>query len=164
MLNKKIEDALNKQIGEELYSAHLYLSMAAYFEHVSLSGFANWAYVQYQEENEHAKRFFDYINERDGRVVIEKIEAPKHKWESAIDAISDSLAHEQKITVCIHKLLELARSEKDYATESMLDWFVKEQISEESDVRAILIKMKFMEDSRSGLLFLNSQLAERKPA
>jgi ferritin len=162
MLNKKIEAALNDQIGQELFSAHLYLSMAAYFEHEGLSGFANWAYVQYQEENVHAKHFFDYINDRDGRVIIEKIEAPKHKWESAIEAIRDALAHERKITGCIHRILELTRAEKDYATENMIHWFVKEQVSEESDVLLILNKMEFMEDSRSGLLFLNSQLGERK--
>jgi len=162
MLNKKIEIALNRQITEEFFSAHLYLSMSAYFGNENLSGFANWTLLQYKEEVSHGMRFFNYIIERGGRVNLEKIDTPQTSWKSPLAAFEDVLAHEQKITDCINKLVTLAKSEKDYATDNMLQWFVTEQVEEEASASDILQKLQFTKGSNSSLLFLDGQLSKRK--
>src|SRR3974377_1364560 len=108
MLNPKIQEALNKQINAELFSEYLYLSMSAYFEAVSLKGMAQWMRVQAGEEHGHAMKFFDYINNRDGRVTLTQIEAPKIDWKSALDVFEDALKHEQKVTGLINDLSNMA--------------------------------------------------------
>jgi ferritin len=162
-LSKKMEVELNKQLGMELYSANLYLSLSAYFEHDSFSGFANWAYLQYLEENTHAKRFFDYIYARNGRVIIEQIPAPKSDWDSMLNAIKAALAHEEKVTGLINQLFALAQAEKDYATETMLQWFINEQVKEVSDMTKFVHRIKFIDGSHSGMLYLDRQLSKNKP-
>jgi len=134
MISKKIEKALNKQINAELYSAYLYLSMVAYFESVNLPGFANWMKVQTQEELMHAMKIYDFVNERGGRVVLKAIEAPPTEWDSPLDAFEATYKHEQKVTGLINNLVNLAIEEKDHATSSFLQWFVNEQVEEESSV------------------------------
>ena len=162
MISKKIETALNRQIVQELSSAYLYLSMAAYFKHENLSGFAHWAKLQYQEENEHSMRFFDYINDQSGRVTLEKISTPKANWRSIVAVFEDILTLEQHTTKSINRLVALAKSEKDYATENMLQWFVAEQVEEEATIVELLYKVKLIKNSASGLLLLDKELAKSK--
>jgi len=97
MMKVKIQDALNKQLNAELYSSYLYLSMAAYFESVSLKGFANWMRVQAREELVHAMKFYDYIHERGGRVALTSISAPLTQWDSPLAAFKQVYQHEQKV-------------------------------------------------------------------
>ena len=104
MIGKKMEKALNGQLNAELYSAYLYLSMEAYFEAANLAGFANWMRVQTQEEQFHAIKFYDYINERGGRVSLARIEAPPSQWDSPLAVFEAVLAHEQKVTGLINDL------------------------------------------------------------
>jgi ferritin len=162
MISKKIETAINKQINEELHSGQIYLSMAAYFERETFSGFANWAFIQYQGEGTHAKRFYDHIINRSGSVTLDKIAAPQTNWTSPINALKDSLAQERKLTGLIYNLVTLARAEKDYAADNMLQWFVNEQIEEEYDAETILKKLQFLDGSTSGMLALDRELAQRK--
>ena len=110
MLSEKMEKALNSQINAELYSAYMYLAMAAYFEQNNLSGFANWMRVQFQEEQMHAMKLFDYVFERGGKVTLTAIEAPPSQWKSPQDVFEATLEHEQKVTGLIDDLVRLARS------------------------------------------------------
>ena len=82
MIKEKIREALNQQLNAELYSSYLYLSMAANFESINLKGFANWMRVQTQEELVHAMKFYDFIIERGGKVVLSSIEGPRTEWAS----------------------------------------------------------------------------------
>jgi len=118
MLNPKIEDALNRQINAELFSSYLYLSMSAYFESKSLGGMANWMRIQAQEELLHAMKFYDFINERGGRVVLTEIEAPKTSWDSPLQVFEDTYEHECKVTGLINDLVGLAMAENDHAAVS----------------------------------------------
>ena len=163
MINKKIEAALNRQIAQELSSAYVYLSMSAYFQSQNLSGFAHWTYLHYQEENSHSKKIIDYINDREGCVVLEQVNKPKSNWKSIVNVFEDMLLLEQHTTKAINRLMELARSEKDYATENMLQWFIAEQVEEEAIITELLYKVKLVQNSASGLLSLNRELGERKP-
>jgi ferritin len=161
MFTEKMQEALNKQINAELYSSYLYLSMSAYFQSVSLSGFANWMRVQAQEELVHAMKFYDFVNERNGRVVLEKIEKPETEWKSAIEVFEHSLNHEQGVTRSINNLANLAVEERDHATQIFLQWFITEQIEEESSASDVLHKLKLTGGEGSGLFMLDRELATR---
>ena len=124
MISQKIVDALNKQVNAELYSFHLYLSMSAYFESISLRGFSHWMGIQGEEELEHAKRIYEYIVDRMGRAKMMAIEQPPFEWNSALDAMKAAFKHEVKVTGHINDLVTLASKEKDHATFNMLQWFV----------------------------------------
>lgn len=161
MISKKIEEALNGQIKEELYSAYLYLSMSAWFETINLSGFANWMRVQNQEEQMHAMKIFDYINERGGKVKLQKIDEPAYVWKSPLDAFEAAYKHEQHITGCINDLVYLAIDEKDRATQIFLDWFVNEQVEEEATSDDIVQQLKLVGDKGQGIFMIDRELRTR---
>jgi len=116
---------------------------------------------QADEEMIHARKIYDFINERGGRVILSGIEKPKNEWDSNLEVFEDSLAHEEKITAMINKLVSLADEEKDYATKSFLKWFVDEQVEEEDSVGEIVDKLKLVGDSTQGLFMMDDKLAER---
>ncbi|MEW6527562.1 MAG: ferritin [Spirochaetota bacterium] len=161
VLSKKMEEALNKQINAELYSAYLYLSMAAYFESTNLSGFAHWMELQAEEEKQHAMKLYHYIVERGGRIVLDAIQKPQSEWKSPLDVFEAVYAHEQHVTSLIYNLADIARQEKDYATEVMLHWFIKEQVEEESNASSILERIKMVKDSVNGILQYDKILGKR---
>jgi ferritin len=160
-LSRKMQDALNAQIKEELFSSYIYLSMAAYCEANNLPGFAHWMRVQSQEELEHALKFYDFINDRGGRVTLQAIDQPPTEFKSATDVFEQTLAHEQFITGKIHTLYAMAVEDKDYASQIMLQWFVNEQVEEEKNASEILAMLKLVGDKGQGLIMLDRQLARR---
>ncbi|MBD3228382.1 MAG: ferritin [Candidatus Lokiarchaeota archaeon] len=161
MINEKLEDAINKQINRELYSAYLYLSMAAWFETKGYSGFANWMQVQFEEETFHAMKFFNYINERGGRVKLMDIEAPPKDWESPLDAFKYTYEHETKVTALINNLMKIATEENDYAAISFLNWYVDEQVEEEANASELVEKLKMTGKNGSAIFMLDKELAAR---
>jgi len=164
MLKPKIEQALNDQINAELYSSYLYLSMAAWFEDQNLPGMAGWMQLQSREEYGHAMKFFGYIQERNGRVRLAQIDAPKLDWESPLNVFEEALAHEQYITDRIDQLVNLAVDEKDHATNNFLQWFVTEQVEEEATVTQIVDKLKVIGDNPVARFMVDRELAQRAPA
>ncbi len=161
MLKDKIQDALNGQLNAEMYSSYLYLSMSAYFQSNDFAGFANWMRVQAQEELMHAMKFYDYINERGGRVTLKEIEAPITEWDSPAAAFGHVFKHEQKVTGLINGLVDLALEEKDHATNNFLQWFVSEQVEEEASANEVLQKVKRVGKEGNGLFMLDQELAQR---
>ena len=161
MLPKKMEDAFNSQLNAELYSSYLYLSMAAYFESTNLAGFANWMQVQVQEEQFHSMKFYNYINERGGRVKLSQIDAPPAEWNSPLAVFEATLKHEQKVTSLINDLMFVARNEKDNASEIFLQWFVNEQVEEEDNVGTLLGQLKLIKDNPHALFMIDRELSQR---
>lgn len=161
MLNQKIEDAFNRQINAELSSAYLYLAMAANFDALNLPGMAHWMRAQHGEEFKHAMKFYEFINQRDGRVTLTQIDTPKAQWKTPLEAFEDAYRHEQHITGRIHDLVNLAAAEKDHAATAFLQWFVNEQVEEEVAARAIIEKLKLAGDSGVVYLMLDGQLGQR---
>lgn len=161
MLSEKMQEALNGQINAELYSAYLYLSMSAYFASVNLPGFANWMRVQAQEEMLHAAKFYDYVNERGGRVILKEIAGPPTEFDSPPAVFEATLSHEQKVTGLINELVNTAIEEKDHAAQVFLQWFVSEQVEEESTADGILQKLKLIGDDKSGLFMMDGELGRR---
>ncbi len=156
-----MEKALNEQVNAEMYSAYLYLSMESYFKSLNLNGFANWMRVQTQEEMMHAMKIYDFINERGGRVLLKPIEGPQTKWDSPLAVFEAVLAHEQKVTGLINNLVDLAIEEKDHATNSFLQWFVTEQVEEESSADDNVKQLKMMEKAPGGMYMLDRELGQR---
>ncbi len=161
MLKKKIEDAINKQINAELWSAYLYLSMSTYFEEKSLSGFASWMRVQAQEEYTHAMKFYNYIAERGGRIKLLAIDKVPTDWKSPLGVFEETYKHEQKVTSLINDLVNLAIKEKDHATVNMLQWFIDEQVEEEASADEIVQKLKLIGKNGNGLFMLDKELSTR---
>lgn len=161
MISSNLITAVNKQIKAEMYSANLYLSMAAYFQSEGLQGFSHWMRVQYEEETQHALKFNDYLLMRGGAVQILAIEEPPHTWSSPLDVFEHVLQHEQLVSKMINDLVYLAREERDYAAEVFLHWFVTEQVEEEENDRDIIAKLKLIGSESHGLLMLDAELATR---
>lgn len=161
MLGKKMEKALNDQVNAELYSSYLYLSMEAYFQSLSLKGFANWMRCQAQEELFHAMKMYDYIIERGGKVSLAAIEGPQIEWDSTLAVFEATLTHEKKVTALINNLVDIAIVERDHASNSFLQWYVEEQVEEESSVDDVIQQLKLMGDASNGLFLIDRELAAR---
>jgi ferritin len=161
MINARLEEVINKQINAELYSAYLYLSMAAYFESVNLPGFANWMRVQFEEEQFHGLKFFNYLISRGGRVKLDAIEVPKFEWKSAIEVFEETLEHEKHVTALLNNIAEVAEEEKDRATRNLMVWFIDEQVEEEGNAEKIINELKMIGGEGHGMLMLDREFATR---
>lgn len=162
MISDKMAKALNSQLNLELFSSYIYLAMAAYSQAQGFKGFANWFFKQTEEESEHGMKILDYLSEQDRAAELEAMEKPASRFESVRAAFEKALKHEQHVTASIHKLVEQADEEKDYATKAFLQWFVSEQVEEESNVREILDHLKLVEAAPHALFMLDRELAKRE--
>ena len=161
MIGKAMQDAMNEQINKELFSSYLYLSMAAHFESKNLAGFAHWMRIQEAEEREHAMKFYEFILERGGQVVLKAIDAPAAEWNSNLELFREVAAHEAKVTASINALYELALAEKDYPAQVMLQWFINEQVEEEKNAAEIVANLELIEERGTAVLMLDHRLAKR---
>ena len=161
MIKKEILDSLNKQINKEFFSSYLYLSMAMYFETKGLSGFSVWMKNQALEEQTHAVKLLNFVTERGGRVVLDKLEAPQNEWETPLAAFEAALKHEEFITESINKLVDISIDNRDHATNSFLQWFVNEQVEEEAIAGDIVNKLKLIGSSGNGIFMLDRELGQR---
>jgi len=161
MIEKKMQEEINKQINEELFAAYLYQSMAAYFAELNLNGFTNWMDKQVKEELEHARKFYDYLIERGGRVELEAIEKPQKEWESPLAAFEAAYGHEQHVTKRINHMMDVAEELKDRATLSMLQWFIDEQVEEEASTDEYVQMLKMIGKDNRGIFMVDRELAKR---
>jgi len=161
MLDKKMLAALNKQINEELKSAYIYQAMSADFADKDRPGGTAWMQVQTKEEVEHAMKIYNYVQDRGGKVELMAIDAPQSAWETEKSMFETAYKHEQFITSCINKLVDLAKELDDKATEIFLQWFVMEQVEEEDTVKTILAKYEQVGGSPNGLYMLDKELGKR---
>lgn len=161
MVSKELETAINKQINAEFWSAYLYLSMSAHFAHEGLPGFANWFKVQFQEEQDHAVKFMNYLISKGNKVELTPIEKVDTSWDSLLKAFQDTLNHERVVTSLINNLVSIARKENDYATENMLQWFVNEQVEEEETAQAMIDSLKLIGSNGFGIYTMDKELGQR---
>lgn len=159
MINTNVQEAINSQIQKETYSAYLYLAMAADCEAKNLKGFSTWLRVQYEEELSHAMKLFDYLSERGGQVSLREIQAPPAEFGTPLQLFEKVLAHEQYVTASINELYEIALTNKDYATQVFLQWFITEQVEEEASASEVLEKIRMAGDR--ALIYLDKELGKR---
>lgn len=162
MISEKIEKLLNKQIGKEQFAAQYYLSMSAYFEKLDLVGIAGFFREQSKEELAHADKIFDYLCNVDGTVVLQTVDAPPHEFVDPEDVFAKALEHEKEVTQSIFEIYKAADQENDYATKTFLQWFIDEQVDEESEASLNLNKIKMVKDNSSTLYLFDQELGERK--
>jgi len=155
-------NALNEQINQELFSAYLYLSMAAHFEATNLPGMAQWMKVQAHEETIHAMKFYNFIFDRGGKVTLKAIAQPQTEFKSPMDIFKQALEHEKKVTSLINKLYEQAQADKDYPAQVMLQWFINEQVEEEKNATEIVARLELIGESKGQLVYLDHELGKRK--
>lgn len=156
MLTKKIEDLCNRQIEREGYSSNLYLAMASWAETKGMSGIAEWLYAQAEEERAHMLKFFRYVNERNGTAIVPEFKKPPVKYKGIPELFDEVLKHEKFISASINEVLEAAIAEKDYATVNWIQWFVDEQVEEESSAQMIIDKIKLA--GEHGIYFLDRDI------
>ncbi len=161
MLSQKLHDAINAQINAELWSAYLYLSMSMDAESKGLKGVANWFYVQFREEQDHARIFMNYLNSRDAKVELAPIAEVPTEWPSVLAMFSQTLEHEKKVTSLINNLAAIAAADNDYASSNKLVWFIDEQVEEEESAREMIDAFEAVEGNKYGLYMLDKELAAR---
>lgn len=162
MFSEKLQQAINKQINAEFYSAYLYLAMSAYLEDLNLPGFAHWMRLQSEEEVVHAMKLFDYMIDRGGKVILKGIDTPPSEFGSVLNVFEGALAHEQKITALINNLYKLTKEEGDYPTEILLQWFVTEQVEEEKNAGDAVQQLRMIGESGPGILMMDREMAARQ--
>lgn len=161
MISNKMQAALNEQINAEFYSAYMYLAMSAYCNTLGLPGFAHWMRMQYEEETMHVSKMYDYILDQGGAVHLKTIEEPPKEYGTPLEVFETTLEHEQHVTGLINKLMDLAFEERDYATQTFLQWFVTEQVEEEANVNDIVAPLRMVGADKSGLMMIDRQLMVR---
>jgi ferritin len=161
MISQAVSNAMNDQIQAELYSAYLYLAMSAHFEAENMPGFAHWMQLQANEELEHAMKFYGYIHDRGGRVVLQAIQQPQTTFTTPMAIFEQAYAHEQKVTGLINSIYDVARQENDYASQTFLNWFVDEQVEEERNASQIVDTFRLIGDNPAALFMLDRQLGAR---
>ena len=163
MILERMEKAFNDQINAETYSAYLYWSMAAYLHSLDYPGMAHYMECQAKEEMMHSAMMYNYLLERGGKVKMAAIEAPMTEWDSSLHVMKEVLAHEEKVTGMINRMVDIALELRDHASNQFLMWFVKEQVEEESNANANLSRMKKIGDNKQALLMFDDSLAKRPP-
>ncbi len=161
MLSKNLHDAINAQINAELWSAYLYLAMSLDAETKGYKGVANWFYVQFQEEQDHARIFMNYLNSRDAKVTLLPIEEVPATWNSILDMYKQTLEHEKKVTSLINNLAFIANEDRDFASINRLVWFIDEQVEEEESAREMIAAFEAVEGNKYGMYMLDKELATR---
>ena len=161
MVNEKVHFLLNQQINKELYSAYLYLDFSNYFKAKGLDGFANWYYIQAQEERDHAMLFYTYLQNENMPVTLEAIAKPDKVLTDNMSVLQAGLEHEILVTSLINDIYGAAYEVKDFRTMQFLDWFVKEQGEEETNANDLISKMELFGSDPKSLYMLNQELAAR---
>jgi ferritin len=164
MLNKKVEEAMNDQLQKELQSAYVYLGMSAFCESQSLPGFAQWLRSQFDEEQQHALRFYNFIIDREGHIELRRLDAAPTTYKSVRDVFETALEHEKAVTAAINELYDLVAGERDYASQAWLDWFATEQVEEEKMVGQIVDDLRRIGDDGNGLFILDRSMGQRTSA
>ncbi len=164
MLSDKLNQRLNEQMNKELFSAYSYLAASAYFEGEELTGFANFFKIQAQEELQHTMKFYDFINQVGGKIALDSISAPKSDFQGVLDVFESGLAQERELAAAINNLLDLAIEENHAPTRIFLQWFVTEQVEEESLFHHCIKRVKLGGQDGQGVLLLDQEFAKRSLA
>lgn len=161
MLSSNLYKAINEQINAELWSAYLYLSMSMDCQAKGYNGIANWFYVQFQEEQAHARIFMNYLNSRDAKVELLPIVEVRTSWDSVLDMFKQTLEHEKKVTGLINNIAAIANEDRDYASINRVTWFIDEQVEEEESAREMIAAFEAVEGNKYGMYMLDKELATR---
>lgn len=159
----ELHELINRQINQEMSASYSYLAMSAWFEETPYGGFAQWMYVQSQEETVHAMKFYKFLTDRNARVELFAVEAPRTEFASPLEVFRSSLEQEKEVTESIHRLYEMAEKHHDHESKNLLNWFLSEQVEEEKAVQDMIDRLELVGDNPVGMLQLDQEAAHRKP-
>ena len=162
MASERLIKELNDQFNFELLSGYYYMAMASYCDSENMSGFGHFLQEQAKEEYEHAMKFYEFINDIDGRVTMQAMNEPKNDYNSFLEVFEGALHHEELVTSKINHLLDVAKEENDYPTLQFLQWFISEQVEEEASMKDIIFKLRGIDGKFQGLYLLNKELGRRE--
>jgi ferritin len=162
MISKKMSDRINEQVNKEMYSAYLYMAMSARMGEAGYRGIAKWLMIQYHEEMFHAMKLYGYLEDQGAAVELKALAKPEFKENAVKELFQHVLEHEKAVTRSIHEIAAMAREEKDWATESFVQWYVGEQVEEEKNASEILQTIELLGNSAQGNFMLNIELGKRK--
>jgi len=157
MLKPEMEAALNRQFRQEQAASHGYLGIAAHFEEQNLKGFSQFMRQQSDEERMHALRIFDHIAARGGKIEMGALPAVATEYPSTLDAFKSAYAREQENTKSIHEVYALAVQMQDYPSQTMLQWFINEQVEEEEWCEEAIALLELAGDDPGALLQLDAK-------
>lgn len=164
MIKKTVESAINEQIKREEFSSRLYLSMAIWCESNGFPGAATFLYRQSDEERMHQLKFVHYVNDRGGKAALMSLSAPEANFGTLKEVFEQVMEHERYITSSINDLYEVTLNEKDYTTGNFLQWYITEQIEEESTMSTILDKISLVGSDKSGMFHIDKELSSMAAA
>ena len=159
MVTKIIEKTIIEQIKREEHSSRIYLSMASWCQANAFPGAADWLYAQVEEERMHLSKFIHYLNDRGGHALLAELEKPPLKFKSLLDIYEQVLKHEEFISQSINDIYAVSVQQKDFTTGNFLQWFITEQIEEESTARTILDKIRMVGNEKVGLYQVDQELS-----
>jgi len=162
-MKQRTLQAVNKQIQAEFQSAYHYLAMSTRFEELKMSGAAKWMRIQWEEETAHGLKLFDHLIRRGQTPELFDLTQPVFSFETALDAFEQVLEHERYVTKLIHELYEVAVEEKDYALQTLLHWFIDEQVEEEENAEGIIDSLRLAGNSGQGIFLVDRELGMRVP-
>ena len=139
-ISAKMKKALNDQVALEAAASNSYLAMASWCEVTGYQGGADYFYAQSDEERTHMLKVVHYLNDMGATATIPSLKAPASSYKSLESLIKTALKNEQTVTQAIHKMVDIAQKEKDHSTYAFLEWFVNEQVQEETKFETILQK------------------------
>lgn len=158
MLKEKIENLLNNQLANEAFASQIYLAMASWSEKNGYQGTAEFFYEHAEEEREHMLKFFHYINDRNGHAIVPALEQPENEFRSVKQMFEMVMEHEQKQSENINEIVGTCLEERDYTTHNFLQWFVNEQIEEESLVSSILDRLELLGDDKARMYMFDRDI------
>ena len=158
MIAKIVEEALNKQIQLEEQSSRIYMAMASWCEVNGFPGAAKFLYTHSDEERMHMTKLIKYLNDKGGYATLQVLEAPAKNFKSLQEVFEKILEHEEFVTASINQLYEVAFTQKDYTTSQFLQWYIQEQIEEESLFKGVLDKFRLAGNQTGGLFHLDKEL------
>ena len=157
-MNTNVEASLNHQINAEEHSSRLYFSMAAWCDKHGFEGSAKYLFTHAEEERMHMIKLVHYVSERGGTVLTDSLPKPQNEWDSILAVFTEVLAHEKKVTGMINSIFEVCMQEKDYLTSNFLQWYIQEQVEEESSARGVLDKLTLAGNTQGGLFHFDKEL------
>lgn len=149
-MTTSIEKLLNDQVKYEASASMQYLSMASWADVNGYNGVAEFFYAQSEEERLHMTKLVKFINERGGEVIVPALDKPKSDFKTLNELFETFLEAEIFVTEKINHIIFECLQKKDYNVHNFMQWYVAEQLEEESVARTLLDKLNIIGDDKSG--------------
>ena len=138
MVSDELKKMLIRQITSEI-SAHLnYMAIAIYFRQGSLDRWGKLFHKQSMEEAQHATKIMDFLIDNNIEFYLPGVGGCSTRFASPIEACRSALESEQNVSKQFQAMAVAATEHKDFRTFEFLQWFIREQVEEESKMQKLI--------------------------